>query len=161
MPTITIQGTIIDFPNSGASPNWAPAVIEFAQAVEEAIASAIGEFDVPPQVLTIDSSNPASNVDITALNFPTSDVRGVDIFYSVFRETDSTSAVESGTMTIVYNSDGSIGNKWELTREYTGPGAEIEFNITDTGQVQYTTTALSGINHIGRISFYARSLPQE
>lgn len=161
MPTIVIQGTEIDFPNSGGSPNWAPAVIEFAQAVEDAIASAIGEFDVPTQVLNIDASNPASDVDITALAFSINDVRGADIFYSVFRETDSTSAVESGHLTIVYNPDGAVSNKWEITREYSGPGAEISFDVTDTGQVQYTTTALAGINHTGQISFYARALPQE
>jgi hypothetical protein len=33
---ITIGSQVIEFPSSGADPNWAPAVIDFAQAVETA-----------------------------------------------------------------------------------------------------------------------------
>ncbi len=161
MPTITIQGTVIDFPDSGTSPNWAPAVIQFAQSVELALSSVVGSFDIPPQTQSIDSSNPASNVDITALTFPVSDVRGAFIRYDVIRETSSTTGVETGLIILSYNPDGAVSSKWEITREYAGSGADITFSVTDAGQVQYTTETLPGTGHTGTISFVAQALLTE
>lgn len=157
--TITIAGTPIDFPSSGQSPNWAPAVIQFAQAVELALQGSAGPFDVPTQSISIDADNPGTSVDITALTFPPSDVRAAFIRYAVFRQTSLTTAVESGTLGIVYNPIGPVGNKWEVTRDLVGPGAFIDFYVTDTGQVQFSTTTLSGTNHVGTITFLAQSLP--
>lgn len=159
---LTIKGQTIEFPSSAASPNWAPGVIEFAQAVEEAINSIAGAFDVSPQVQNIDASNPATNVDITNLVFPVSDVQGVTIFYAVYRQTDESSlgagddqAVnEAGQLELSYNNGSGV---WEFTR--TGVGdAMIDFDVTNTGQVRYSTQALTGINHTGRITFRALSV---
>ena len=36
--------------------------------------------------------------------------------------------------------------------------ANISFSITDLGQVQFTTTALTGIDHTGIISFRALAI---
>lgn len=161
MPTLTINGQIIDFPDSAASPNWSEAVIQFAQAVEGALALVGGTYDVSPQAFTIDAYNTASNVDIPALSFPTSAVRAVFIRYSVYRTTDSTSAYEAGDMITMYNPNNGSGLKWTLSEgNRTGSGAQITFNITDTGQFQFSTTALSGSNHAGKIVFEARSLEQ-
>lgn len=160
MPTIIIRGTPIDFPDSGSSEDWSPAVIEFAQAVADALTSAVGTFDVPPQVQIIDASNPGTNVDIASLNFPTSNVRAAFIRYTVFRATDSTSVYEAGDLIIVYSPDNPVSSKWEITRgNITGDG-QITFTVTDTGQVQFSTTAISGLNHTGRLSFEARALEQ-
>ena len=161
MPIITINSQVIEFPDSGASPNWAPAVIQFAQAVADAIALAGGTYDVAPQSYTIDAFNSATNVDIPALSFPTSAVRAVFIRYSVFRSTDSTSAYEAGDLITMYNPNNGIGVKWALSQgNITGSGAQITFNVTDTGQFQFSTTALAGANHAGKIVFEARSLEQ-
>ena len=160
MPVITILGQAIDFPDSAQQPNWAPAVIEFAQAVEDALnAAGVGTFDVPPQVLTIDAYNPGINVNINALAFPTSAVRGAFIRYAVFRTTSTANAYEIGTLNIVYNPNNPVGDKWEITREFTGDG-QITFDITDDGQITFSTLTLSGINHQGKISFSAQSLLQ-
>lgn len=151
---IIIQNKVIEFPESGASPNWAPAVIAFAQAVEAALASVVGGFDVAPQVQNIDASNPATDVDITNLNFPPVSVRSATIFYAVNRATDSAMAVEGGNLNIVYNANNPANNKWELAQYKTGEGF-ITFSITDTGQFQYTTQTLAGANHTGNITFRA------
>jgi hypothetical protein len=161
MPTLTINGTVIDFPDSSASPNWAPAIIAFAEAVEGALALSGGTYDVTPQSFTIDSYNAASNIDIPALAFPTSAVRSAFIRYSVYRSTDSNSAYEAGDMIIVYNANNSSGHKWALSQgNITGSGAQITFNVTDAGQIQFSTTSISGSNHVGKIGFEARSLEQ-
>lgn len=161
MPTLIINGQVIDFPDSAAAPNWSEAVIQFAQAVEDALALVGGTYDVSPQSFTIDAYNSASNVDIPALSFPTSAVRAVFIRYSVYRTTDSTSAYEAGDMITMYNPNNSVGLKWTLSQgNITGSGAQITFNVTDTGQFQFSTTALAGSNHAGKIVFEARSLEQ-
>jgi hypothetical protein len=157
---ITIQGTPIDFPVSADSPNWAPAVTLFAQLVEEALNSAVGTFDISPQVLNIDASNPISNANVTNLSFSTTDVRAAFIRYSVSRFTSTTSAVECGEIRVVYNPDGPVSNKWNIEQNRTGD-ASISFTITDNGQVQYSTTALGGINHVGRLTYEARALQQD
>ena len=160
MPTITIAGTIIEFPDSAASPNWAPPIIEFAQAVEGALEGVAGEFDVTPQSFVIDAYNPGTNIQIPVLNFPPSDVKATYIRYTVIRETSTTTAVEAGQLTLVYNPDGIPTTMWEVARESVGPGAEITFNVTDLGQVRFSTSTLTGINHTGTITFEAKSLLQ-
>lgn len=157
---VIIQGTVIDFPEDGASPTWAPALVQFAEAVESALANFVGTFDVSPQIFNIDAFNNVANQDITNLSFSTTEVRSVVIEYYVFRQTDSTNASESGVIYANYNDNLPTNSKWELSRQFVGDG-EIDFNITDTGQVQFSTTALAGSNHTGNIGFSAKTLEQE
>lgn len=153
--TITIQGTPIQFPDPGASPDWGQAVEDFAVAVESALSGIAGSFDVPPQVMNIDAYNPSlSNIDITNLSFSTSQVRGAVIYIAVSRQTNSTVASEMDCLTLVYNANNSVGQKWEITRQYAGNGS-ISFNVTDVGQLQFTTTAISGTGHTGILSYRA------
>lgn len=157
MPKITILGQEIDFPNSGTDPNWAPSVIEFAQLVEQALnAGFVGAYDVAPQSMNIDAYNPGTNVQINQLFFPVSEVQSVTIRYSVRRTTSLEDKTEGGTIRFVYNNANPIGNKWSNTSEYDGE-ANISFNITDTGQVRFSTEALSGTGHVGTIFFLAQS----
>jgi hypothetical protein len=149
--TITIQGTPIEFPSSGESPNWAPAVIEFAQATEQALLSAVGPYDIAPQVFNL-ISDVNTNLNITDLNFPTSAVRAGYIKYAVVRIGSSTVS-EAGNITVVYD-----GSAWTLTRDYVGD-ADCTFNITSTGQVQITTPTLAGYSS-GKVSFSAQTLQQ-
>jgi len=161
LPQINIQGTVIDFPNSAASPNWAEAVDQFVKAVEQALASVVGPYDVAPQALTIDSFNPGTNIPIAALSFPVSAVRSATIRYAVYRTTTTDIAGESGEISIFYNANGPISNKWEISQRILsgiiGAG-KISFNITDVGQIQFSTTALAGSNHVGKLTFVAQSI---
>lgn len=156
---INIQGTIIDFPESATAPNWGEAVDQFARAVEGALASVVGAFDVAPQALIIDAFNPGTNIDIVALSFPISSVRSAFIRYAVFRETSSDSAYESGELLIVFNPNGPVNNKWEVAQRLVGDG-KISFNMTDAGQMRFSTTALPGSNHTGKLTFVAQSILQ-
>lgn len=159
MPIINIQGTVINFPDSAASPQWAEAIDQFAVAVEGALSSVVGAFDVSAQALIIDPYNPGTDIDIVALSFPISSVRSAFIRYAVFRSTTLTQAYESGELLIVYNPNGPINNKWEIAQRLVGDG-KITFSITDAGQVRFSTTALSGSNHSGKLTFVAQSILQ-
>lgn len=157
--TLTISGTTIEFPSSGASADWSPAVIQFAQAVEGALASVVGAFDVPPQIQIIDSYNPGVSVDMPSFSFPTSDVRAAQLIYSVYRTTTTETAYETGTLEIVYSPNNPSTQQWETSRSYTGDG-KISFYVTDAGQVQFTTETMGGSNHSGTISYTAKALLQ-
>lgn len=156
MPNITVSGTVVNFPDSAASPNWAPAIIQFAQLVATALTLSVGDFDVAPQVYTM-VANANTDVSLPNLSFPTAQVRSAFINYSVFRTTDTNTACEAGSLTTVYNSTTST---WEIIRgPYAGDG-QITFSITNGGQVQFSTVALSGSNHVGMISYTAKTLLQ-
>jgi hypothetical protein len=134
---ITIQGTPIEFPSSGESPNWAPAVIEFAEATGQALLSAVGPYDISPQIFNL-NSDVNTNLDITNLNFLTAAVRAGYINYSVIRSTSSSFTVsESGSIIVLYD-----GTAWALTRDYLSD-ARCSFNITPTGQLQISTNKIS------------------
>lgn len=160
---IVIQGKTITLPTSGSSPNWAEGVVEAFKAIEAALQGVAGNFDVAPTVVNFDGAvyNSISNQNINALQFPPSDVRGVEIVYAVFRTTDTETAYEFGNLYCVYSDDNAPGAKWEFSREATGFG-KIDFNILDTGQVQFSTTALSGTasTHTMTLTITAKALLQ-
>lgn len=158
--TITVGSTVIDFPTSGESPNWAPAIVQFAEAVAGSINQFAGPFDVPPQVLNIDTSNPGvPNTNIDPLNFPITSVRSAFIRYSIYRNTTTTTLSEAGNIVIVYNPTNPVGNKWEIIQSAVGD-AQFLFNVTDSGQFQYTASTLSGTGYTARLSISAQALLQ-
>ena len=157
--SITIQGTEIEFPESGESPDWGEAVVEFAEAVEDALASVAGTFDVPPQTLNIDAQNPTStNVDIPNLSFSTASVRAAFITVAVYRDTSTTTVSEAFDIITVYNPENGSGLKWSLSVSSVGDDSLTTFNITDVGQVQFTTTALGGTGHTGLITYTGKAV---
>jgi hypothetical protein len=161
MPQIVINSQVIDAPDSGSSPNWAPAIIQFMQAVEQALAVAIGTYDVAPQAFTINAYNPGTSVDIPNLSFPITNVRAVFVRYAIYRTTDTETAYEAGDLIALYNPNNPVNTKWALSQgNKTGGDGLTSFYMTDNGQFQFTTTALSGSNHAGKIIFDARALEQ-
>jgi len=163
MPRLVIKGTPVNIPDSSASPNWSSGIIEGFEALTEAINAVTGSFDVAPQALNIDANNSSNNVDVNNLNFPASEVRAATVYYSVFRKTqdsgppDGQELAEAGTLEISYNDSRPIGEKWEIVRVFQGEG-NISFNITDLGQIQFSTSPLTGINHEGILSYRAISI---
>lgn len=157
MPEIVITGTPIAFPNTSQSPDWSPAVIQFAELTADALSSVVGTFDVVPQRFIIDTVPNSTPTAITNLAFSTANVRGAFIQYSVYRNTTSVTVSETGNLMIVYNPTNSIGEKWEMTRDYVGE-SDVTFTIDDTGQVNITLTALSGTTHNGFISYNGHAL---
>lgn len=160
---LIVKGTVIELPSSGQSPNWSSGIIQAIQALTAAVNAVTGTYDVAPQVQNIDANNNSTNVTITNLSFPISEVRSATILYAVHRITedsgpaDGQEVAEGGTITVVYNASNPTNNKWEIIRNYAG-NANITFSITDTGQLRFSTTALTGINHEGTLSFRALSI---
>lgn len=143
MPSITINGTIIDFPDSGTSPNWSEAVIQFAQTVEAAFSLVINPFDIAPQSFSF-VNNQSSAANITNLVFASA-IRGAIVNYHIKRTT-TTDLVETGQLLVTYNPDASTGNVYTLSQTRNNQGgvsSGVAFTITDGGQIQYTSTNIS------------------
>lgn len=167
MSTITIQGTPIDFPDVAESPDWAEAVIDFAEAVEDALSGVAGAHDVAPQVMNIDGYDTAgAGANITNLTFSTSAVRAVIINIAVSRVSTTaspTTYTELSVLHCVYNATNSVGQKWEITRERTGD-AKITFAMSDTGVVSFVIrsvadgTGVLGGTVTGILSYSAKAL---
>lgn len=153
---VTINGTIINFPSSGDSPNWAPAVIQFAQEVAAALAFTVGPFNVPPQIFVM-TSNANSNVTLPNLAFPPSNVQGAVITYAVFRQTTLTTVSETGELFINFNPTFPVNGKWAISRDYVGD-AQMTFTVLDVGQLQFSSALLSGLNHTGTIVYQATAI---
>lgn len=166
MATLIIKGTPIVIASSGSAPNWSSGIIAALTALTEAVNAVTGTYDIAPQTQNIDANNSSNDVVITNLSFPITEVRAATIFYSVYRKTldsgpaDAEEVAEGGMFNIVYNAANPTGNKWEITRHFSG-GADISFAITDSGQFEFTTTALTGISHTGIISYRAIAVLNE
>ena len=157
---ITIKGTVITLPSSGASPNWSPAIIEAFKALADAVNSVTGTYDVAPQTQNIDSNNPSSDIELSNLNFPPADVRAATVYYTVYRKTTGVGrqeVTEAGTLEISYNDARPINQKWEIVRSGQGD-ASINFAISDLGQIRFSTTEITGDNHTGIVSDRAISI---
>ena len=155
---IIIQGTIINYPTSGSDPNWSQAMVDFAIAVQNALGSFVGPYDVPPQTFTM-TSNAYSNEPLPNLSFPTATVQGAVISYSVYRNSTTETPTETGTIMINYNPLAGAGLKWEVSREYIGDG-KVTFNVTDVGQVEFSSTTLSGTYNTGYLTYQAKAVLQ-
>lgn len=158
MPTIVINSQVIQFPNTASSPDWSQAIIQFAEAVEAALNSTIGQFDIPPSTYDISSFNPTSMAtSIPGLAFSSTAVRGAYIRIAVGRTTSSASAFEITTIDAIYQPTNSPGSLWQLSQSTLGNG-QISFTMTDTGQMQFQTNTLAGTDHTGVITFSATAM---
>jgi hypothetical protein len=157
---ITIKGTTITLPSSGASPNWSPAILEAFKAIESAINSIAGTYDIAPQTQNINANDASSLISIDNLSFPSADVRAATIYYAVHRKSTALEVTEAGTLEISYNDARSNNEKWEIVRCGQGD-ASINFIITDLGQIKFTTTTIGGSGHTGTISYRAISVLNE
>jgi hypothetical protein len=160
MPLIVINNTPIEFPEVAESPDWSPAVVEFAQQVEAALNVAIGQFDVAPQVMVFDAYNAGQTIPVNNLLFPTANVRATYITYAIYRSTSLSTVSEAGFIVAVYDASQPSNNKWQFTQGPVTGDTSVDFSVTDLGQFQITCNNIAGTSHSGRISYSAKAVLQ-
>lgn len=158
MIDLRIGRQVIPIPSINEDPNWASGIIKALQALTGALQFTFGNNDIPPQAWVF-ASNASTNVDIVPLRFSVNAVRGAYIYYAIYRQTDTNSEAEVGTLELVYNPNNATGSKWTMSRSYTG-GSTVQFNVDDSGQVSYSTQLLPGANFTGNLVFKASALQQ-
>lgn len=156
MPNLVINNIPIRFPDTAQSPDWSAAVIQFAKVIADYLATISISGLIQPSQVDISAFNGATNQNVTGLLFDPGTVRGAEVFYTVYRQTNSTSAAEVGLLHVIYD---TLTNSWEISRSYTGD-AKTTFNITSAGQVRFSNTALAGTGQVANITYTSRVINQ-
>lgn len=91
-------------------------------------------------------NNQTSPVSIQGLNFTGSTSGRVS--YEVRRVTDTQQKVALGELMLLYKASG-----WQISDSYFGDATGVSFSVTATGQIQYTSSNLTGSNYSGIIYF--------
>lgn len=153
-----VENTPYTYPDAGDSPGWGEGATDWAQAVTNALVKLINANDILETSFTI-ANNQAVATDITGLFIDVTQVRAVEIDYSVRRTTDvpAVEVTETGKIIAVYENN---SNTWSYTRTSTGDDTGTEITVTPTGQFQYTSTDISGTNYTGLMKFRAKALIQ-
>lgn len=95
-------------------------------------------------------NNQSSSQNLTSLAFNGAEQNRVTLEYGIFRRTDTQSLAQAGELKLVYNEEDM---EWFLSDSYAGQNAGVNFSITTSGQLQYTSTNLTGANYDGRLEY--------
>lgn len=145
---ITVGGVVIQFPNTGSSPIYSEAIIEFAQAVATQLQTIASPYDIAPTVQIL-TSNVNTNINLsgngTNVSFPSDLVRSFTFSYAVYRVTSTpTTNIQEGTVSGIFNT--SAGT-WSIQHEFKGnaplgvPYCTFDMNASD--ELLLSTTSLS------------------
>lgn len=155
MPNLTINGQIFDFPTSGQEPNWADGLSGWAEEVTTVLNSIAGTGTINETQVTID--NNATNKVVNGLLFNEAFTQGMEITYRIYRKTDSIELAEKGSLDVVFK-PGAV-EKWFISRRIdAGDDSLVALDITDQGQITYTTTPIAGTNYQGYIRFKTKNV---
>ncbi|MDW8347624.1 MAG: hypothetical protein RML94_11760 [Bacteroidia bacterium] len=115
----------------------------------------ISSGDIVNSTATI-ANNQTTPVDVVGMVFSNAETRSARISYQVKRSVTGTTLIQSGTIFLDYNPQLS---NWILTHDYTAGDAGVSFSVLASGQVQYTSSNLTGAGYQGEIIFNAKTLP--
>lgn len=153
-----VNGTPYQFPDPGENPNWAEGVTNWAQGVTEALSTLLAIGDILETEFTV-SNNVSSPSDINGLLFDTGIIRSVEITYNIYRTSNDviSGKAETGKMLMVYDDNAVPTEKWSVVQTRVGD-AGVVLSVLDSGQLQYVSSNLTGINYFGLIKFSAKVL---
>jgi hypothetical protein len=155
---LVVNGQTYNYPENRDSPSWGEEATAWAEAVTDVLNNFVGDGDIIPTVASI-SNNQSAATNVAGLFFNTASVRGAIVEYTIYRNTTgigATELVETGSMCLGYK---SVAGTWTLSI-LGGGGAGVTFSVLNTGQVQYTSTDITGSSYSGTIKFRARALTQ-
>lgn len=102
------------------------------------------------------TNNQSVSANVQDLIFDGTQVRGAVVKYTIYRTTDTQEVAQIGDFKVIYK---SIEGSWSLGADnYHGDNAGVNFTITNSGQVQYTSTDLTGANYSGVLDYSVTEL---
>jgi hypothetical protein len=96
------------------------------------------------------ANNQSSPANITGFQITGGSIRSVEVSYSVYRNTSTTELLERGTILLGYK---PVAGTWSIANTFAFDDAGITFTVTAGGQVQYTSTNMSGTGYTGNIKY--------
>jgi len=153
---LVVGNTPFNYPDPGDSPGWGQDATGWAQAVTDELSTVANINDISETAFSI-ANNILVLTDISSLLFNNSTVRAVEITYSIYRVTNLIELGEEGTINIIYK---NTANTWYLDQRSGGDDSGVLFSITNSGQMQYTSSNVSGTSYSGIMKFRAKTLSQ-
>lgn len=148
---LTVGNTVYQYPVAGEDPGWGAEASDWATAVTAVLASFVGVGDIINTVAPI-LDNISMPTNVQGLTFDGALVRAANVNYAIVRG----NLTQSGTIAVNFNSGASPGSKWTMTEGPIVNDVGVSFSITDSGQIQYTSSS-TGV--AGQITFNAKALP--
>lgn len=158
MPIIlTVGGVPYSYPQNSEL-GWGENATDWATAVTNQLSTLSVPGDISLTSFNL-ANNQSSSIDVIGLSFDIGSVLMATIEYYIKRSTDSSNYSEGGFLLAVYN---PVSLTWSWNKYKagsSGPTSDgVQFSITSSGQVQYTSDNISGANYTGQIKFKARVL---
>lgn len=152
MVTVVINNNSYQYPTAGDDPGWGGQASDAFVEVTEVLNSLIGPNDILQTNFNI-ANNQTSVADVTGLIFNGAQVRKATINYSVSRlsATNPSGKTEGGTIVLVY--DGAAGTPWSIGQGLIVGNSGVNFSVTNSGQIQYTSTDIGSSGYSGVMSF--------
>lgn len=137
---------------------WGEENTAWAVAVTNVLSEVQGTGDIEQTIASI-GNNIISSTNVAGLVFSSLTTRGAVVEYTVYRVTSGSGASEAVEVGTMYPGYLSVANTWEMP-VIGGQNSGVVFTINNNGQVQYTSSALTGSSYSGTITFRARALLQ-
>lgn len=149
MAELKVNNTIYNYPDPGTEPGWGNDATEWAKAITEAVDSLAGAGSIV-ETQSIIANNISVATPVAGLQFNSALTKSAIVFYRIFRDTDITTPVtEQGELQITLDN-----TTWKLSRTITvGDSAGVLMDIDSVGQVNYTSSNISGSSYEGFIRF--------
>lgn len=163
---LSISGETFAYPENKDSPGWGVEATQWAEAVTNVLNGITSPFDILLTSANI-ANNQSTPANIPGFKLPPTTIRTCTVEYSIYRRilpplaTNYDEYVESGQLIFMHKTYPLAGNgSWEIVRTNggnSGPDFGVEFTITSTGQVQYTSDNIDiapiGTGYSGLIKF--------
>ena len=94
------------------------------------------------------ANNVGAPTDVTGLVFSSASYKSVRVMITISRRTDTQNVEEVGHMFLVYDAEAS---DWRISIDTLLDDAGVVFTVTAAGQVQYTSTDLTGSSYSGTL----------
>lgn len=157
---LTIAGNTFLFPEKGQDPDWSEDASAWAKAITDAVNTLLGTGDILNSTVTI-ATNISTATNINGMIFDPGTIRAANVNYAIYRKdiNDTYGFSETGTLSLTYDNNAPATTKWTLGQSSVG-NSGVSFSVLDSGQVQYTSTNLSGTSYVGILKFNAKTLTQ-
>ncbi len=161
---LIVNGVPFEYPIPGDPPGWGQPATDWATEVTFVLNNLKGPNDILQTSFSSPSfaNNQSLPADIVGLSFNTGQVRAAFIQYSVYRISTANPSghAEAGEMIAVYDNSAGSGSKWSLIVGPVSGSSGVTFSMTDTGQVQYTSTDINATGYSAVMKFKAIALNQ-
>lgn len=134
------------------NPSWWNALRTAGILVESFLGTFIGETS-----FTV-ANNQVAAANVTGLSFAGASVRSFVVDYEIYRNTTGGGATELAEAGMLVGVFSTVASTWEMIQAPVVGDAGVELSITAGGQVQYTSSNITGTPASSYMKFKARTM---